>query len=131
MTASLIVEFKDRSTTDDQLQIVGGRESPIYAIETDLYYKDEIIGSITGGTDGSTPLLISFYGKVTTDIVQAVICSIGYANFSEDPVEGERYLTFTLVDRGASPAVPSAHRSTSSPSVAPPSRKTTRLDDRG
>jgi len=99
--ASLIVEFKDRSTIDDQLQIVGGRfgESPIYAIETDLYYKDEIIGSITGGTDGSTPLLISFYGKVTIDVVQAVIRSIGYANFSQDPAEGERFVTFTLVDR--------------------------------
>jgi VCBS repeat-containing protein len=97
--ASLVVEFKDRSTADDQLQIVGGRESPIYAIETDLYYKEEIIGSITGGTDGSSPLLISFHGKVTTDIVQAVVRSIGYANFSQDPPEGERYLTFTLFDR--------------------------------
>ena len=99
--ASLIVEFKDRSTTDDQLQIVGGQfgESSVYAIENDLYFRDEIIGSITGGTDGSTPLLISFHGKVTLEMVQAVIRSIGYANFSQDPVEGERYVAFTLLDR--------------------------------
>jgi VCBS repeat-containing protein len=99
--ASLIVEFKDRSTNDDQLQIVAGRfgESPVYVDEADLYFRDEIIGSVSGGTDGSTPLLISFHGKVTADIVQEVIRSIGYANFSQDPVEGERYLTFTLVDR--------------------------------
>jgi len=99
--ASLIVEFKDRNAADDQLQIVGGKfgESAIYVIETDLYFRDEIIGSITGGTDGSTPLLISFSGKVTADIVQAVIRSIGYANFSQDPVEGERFVSFILVDR--------------------------------
>ena len=97
--ASLVVEFKDRSTTEDQLRIVTGRESVVYAIETDLYYKGEIIGSITGGDDGSSPLLISFYGKVTTDIVQAVVRSIGYANYSQDPVEGERFVTFTLIDR--------------------------------
>jgi VCBS repeat-containing protein len=97
--ASLIVEFKDGSTIDDQLRIVAGRESPIYAVETDLYYKDEIIGSITGGTDAMTPLLISFQGKVTSDIVQAVIRSVGYVNFSQNLVEGERYVAFALLDR--------------------------------
>jgi Ca2+-binding RTX toxin-like protein len=98
---SLIVEFKDRSTNDDQLRIVDGRfgEAEIHVIETDLYFKDVIIGSITGGTDGSSPLLINFYEKVTADIVQAVIRSIGFANFSQDPVEGERFVTFTLIDR--------------------------------
>jgi Ca2+-binding RTX toxin-like protein len=99
--ASLIVEFKERGTADDQLQIVEGRfgEGAIFAIEGDLYFRDVIIGSISGGTDGSTPLVINFYGKVTTDMVQAVIRSIGYANYSRDPAEGERFVTFTLVDR--------------------------------
>jgi VCBS repeat-containing protein len=135
--ATLIVEFKDRSTTDDQLQIVGGPfgESPIYAIETDLYYKDEIIGSITGGTDGSTPLLISFSGKVTTDIVQAVIRSIGYANFSQDPGEGERYVTFTLVDRegiASRAAIASIYVSASdSPAVAEDDTVSTTEDEVG
>jgi Ca2+-binding RTX toxin-like protein len=98
---SLVVEFKDRSTNDDQRQIVGGRfgEAPVRAVENVLYFRDEIVGSITGGTDGSNPLVINFHGKVTTDIVEAVIRSIGYANFSQDPVEGERFVTFTLADR--------------------------------
>jgi VCBS repeat-containing protein len=98
---SLIVEFADGSTADDQLQIVGGKfgEAPVYAIEGDLYFRDVLIGSITGGTDGSTPLLISFHEKVTTDIVEAVIRSIGYVNFSQAALEGERFVKFTLIDR--------------------------------
>ncbi|HEX8224309.1 MAG TPA: Ig-like domain-containing protein [Allosphingosinicella sp.] len=98
---SLIVEFRDGSTSDDQLQIVAGKsgEAMVYAIESDLYFRDSLIGSITGGTGGSTPLLISFHEKVTIDIVEAVIRSIGYANFSQNPHEGQRVLTFTLIDR--------------------------------
>ncbi len=98
---SLVVQFSDRSTTDDQLRIVEGKygESPIYVVESDLYYRDEIIGTVTGGTDGSTPLLISFHGKVTAEMVQAVVRSVGYANFSQDPLEGERFVTFALFDR--------------------------------
>jgi VCBS repeat-containing protein len=98
---SLIVGFKDRSTADDQLQIVGERvgETAVYAIENGLYFRDALIGSITGGTDGSSPLVINFDEKVTAEIVQAVVRSIGYANFSPDPAEGERFVSFTLVDR--------------------------------
>lgn len=99
--ASLIVEFRDGSTVDDQLQIVGGRqgETAIYAIENDLYFKDVVIGGITGGTDGSTPLRIDFHARTTSDIVEAVIRSVGYSNLALDPVEGQRLVAFTLVDR--------------------------------
>ncbi|HEX8622668.1 MAG TPA: Ig-like domain-containing protein [Allosphingosinicella sp.] len=97
----LMVRFADGATVDDQLQIVGTPfgDSAIYAIENDLYFRDAIIGSITGGTDGASPLLIDFHAKVTAELVEAVVRSIGYANFSQAPVEGERFVTFTLFDR--------------------------------
>jgi VCBS repeat-containing protein len=99
---SLIVEFQERITDDDQLQIVVDPfgKSAIVAIENNLYFRDVLIGSVSGGTDQSAPLRINFHGKVTTEVVQAVIRSVGYANYSLDPMEGERFVTFTLFDRG-------------------------------
>jgi Ca2+-binding RTX toxin-like protein len=105
---SLTVAFTAGGTADDQLRIAhqGFGRGQFFAAESDLYYEGVLIGSITGGTDGSTPLLIIFHDNVTPAIAQALIRSIGYANFSQDPVEGERTVTFTLADGDGGTSLP-------------------------
>ena len=97
---SLTVAFTEGGTADDQLGIVnpGFRDGQFYVDEGILYYEGVPIGTLTGGGDGSTPLVATFSSNVTPGIVQALIRSIGYVNFSQDPGAGDRTVTFTLDD---------------------------------
>lgn len=92
---SLIVSFISGGTDDDQLRITG---EDFFVEESDLYYQGVPIGTIAGGTDGSTPLSVTFNASVTPAIAAALIRAVGYVNFSENPVPGERRISFTLSD---------------------------------
>ena len=96
----LNVEFTIGGSPDDQLGIVNRGFGPgQFAVDENvLYYEGIAIGTLTGGTDGSTPLVATFLANVTPAIAQALIRSIGYVNFSEAPVAGDRVLIFTLAD---------------------------------
>ena len=97
---SLTVAFTSGGTADDQLGIVGQGFGPgqFYADEATLYYGGAPVGSISGGIDGSTPLVITFNSSMTPAIAEALIRKIGYVNFSEDPGDDDRVVTFTLAD---------------------------------
>ena len=92
---SLTVAFTAGATADDQLRIAGGGFS---VDEADLYYQDVPIGTVAGGTDGSTPLVVTFNANVTPAIAEALIRAVGYVTFSDAPLPGEREVTFTLSD---------------------------------
>ena len=92
---SLTVAFTGGATADDQLRVAGGDFS---VEETDLYYQGLAIGTITGGTDGSTPLVVTFNADSTPAIAAALVRAIGFVNYSQSPVAGERSVTFTLTD---------------------------------
>jgi len=92
---SLTVAITSGAAADDQLRIVDGAFS---VEETDLYYQGVPVGTITGGTDGSTPLLVTFNADSTPAIAAALIRAVGYVNYSESPAAGERIVTFTLTD---------------------------------
>jgi VCBS repeat-containing protein len=96
----LNVEFTIGGSPDDQLGIVNPGFGPgQFAVDENvLYYSGIAIGTLTGGTDGSTPLAATFLANVTPAIAQALIRSIGYVNFSEAPVAGDRVVIFTLAD---------------------------------
>ncbi len=92
---SLTVAFTAGGAADDQLRLAGGDFS---VEEADLFYQGERIGTISGGTDGSTPLFVTFDSIVTPAIAAALIRAIGYVTYSDAPVPGERQITFTLTD---------------------------------
>jgi VCBS repeat-containing protein len=92
---SLAVAFTSGASEGDQLRVLGGDFS---VEETDLYYLGIPIGTITGGTDGSAPLLVTFNADSTLAVVAALIRAIGYVTYSENPAAGERIVTFTLTD---------------------------------
>jgi len=92
---SLVVAFTAGGTADDLLRVVGG---DFVVEESDLYYQGVPIGAITGGTDGSTPLVVNFYAGVTADIAAALVRAIGYVSFSGALTPGERQISFTLTD---------------------------------
>jgi Bacterial cadherin-like domain/RTX calcium-binding nonapeptide repeat (4 copies) len=117
---SLIVAFSSGGTADDQLRIVS--QSAFLLDEADLYYKGVPIGAVRGGTDGSTPLEIFFNANATPAIAAALIRVIGYANFSEAPVSGDRVVTFILADGDGGTSQPHSAtitvRATDTPAVA-------------
>jgi VCBS repeat-containing protein len=100
---SLTVAFTDGGTADDQLRIQGGDFS---VDETDLYYQGVPIGTVTGGTDGSTPLVVTFNADSSPAVAAALIRAVGYVNFSESPVAGDRTVTFTLSDGDGGTSAP-------------------------
>jgi len=100
---TLTVAFSSGATADDQLRIAGGDFS---VEETDLYYQGVPIGTVTGGTDGSTPLVVTFNSETDPAIAAALIRAVGYVNYSEAPVAGERVVTFTLTDGDGGTSVP-------------------------
>jgi hypothetical protein len=108
---SLTVAFTSGGTADDQLGIVdqGFGQGQFLVDEGTLYYGGIPIGAISGGTDGSTPLVVTFNSNATPAIAEALIRKIGYVNFSDDPGAGDRIVTFTLDDgEGGTSAVRTA-----------------------
>jgi VCBS repeat-containing protein len=100
---SLTVAFTAGGTPDDQLRIFGGGFS---VDESVLYYQGIVIGSVAGGTDGSTPLVATFNADATPAIAAALIRAIGYVNYSQAPVAGDRTVTFTLADGDGGTSAP-------------------------
>jgi hypothetical protein len=105
---SLTVAFTSGGTDDDQLGIVnqGSGQGQFLVSEGTLYYQGAPVGTISGGSDGSTPLVVDFFSSMTPVIAQALIRSIGYVNFSQNPVAGDRHVTFTLDDGDGGTSIP-------------------------
>jgi VCBS repeat-containing protein len=97
---TLTVAFSSGGTLDDQLRVVNQGVGPgqFLVDESDLYFQNVLVGAIVGGSDGSTPLLVTFNANASPAVAQALVRAIGYVNFSGNPAPGERTLTFTLAD---------------------------------
>ncbi|HET9637701.1 MAG TPA: Ig-like domain-containing protein, partial [Allosphingosinicella sp.] len=99
----LTVTFTSGGTPDDQLRIVAG---DFMVDETDLYYQGVPIGTVVGGTDGSSPLVVTFNAESSPAIAAALVRAIGYVNYSQSPAAGERVVTFRLTDGDGGAAEP-------------------------
>jgi Ca2+-binding RTX toxin-like protein len=97
---SLTVAFAEGGTPDDRLGIVnqGFGQGQFYVEENTLYYQAVPVGNISGGDDGSTPLVVTFFSDATPAVAEALIRSIGYVNLSDNPGAAQRIVTFTLAD---------------------------------
>ncbi|HEU0099170.1 MAG TPA: M10 family metallopeptidase C-terminal domain-containing protein [Allosphingosinicella sp.] len=99
----LTVAFTSGGTGDDQLRVSGG---DFWVEEADLYYQGIPVGSVAGGTDGSTPLTVIFNAAAGAAVAAALIRAIGYVNYSQSPASGERIVTFTLTDGDGGTSAP-------------------------
>jgi VCBS repeat-containing protein len=100
----LTVAFGSGGQVDDLLRIadIGG----ISVDEVQVYFGSDIIGYVSGGTDPTTPLVVSLTAAATPGAVQALVRAIGFVNFSDDPVSGRRVVEITLTDGDGGASLP-------------------------
>lgn len=96
----LTVDFNGTGTINDRLAIEnqGFQPGQVGITGNQLYYSNTLIGSFTGGTDGSLPLSVTFNANASLQAVQAVMRSITYENVSDNPVPTERTVRFAVTD---------------------------------
>jgi predicted extracellular nuclease len=113
----LSVSIAGGASDGDQLLILAGQQH--FNVSEGVLYKDEIeIGTVSGGLD--QPLVITFNASATPAIVQSLVQSIGFANTSNTPLEGDRHITFTLSDGQGGTSDPATATVTVHGVVVPP-----------
>ncbi len=96
----LVVEFTAGGTADDRLAIrnQGTGAGQIGVSGSNVTYQGVTIGTFTGGTDGSTPLVVTLNSSATPTAVQALTRNITYANVSDAPSTAARTVRFVVTD---------------------------------
>ncbi|MFO0701137.1 MAG: tandem-95 repeat protein, partial [Nitrospira sp.] len=96
----LVVDFSANGTTDDRLAIQnqGTGAGQIGVSGSSVTYGGVTIGTFTGGTDGSTPLVVTLNSSATPAAVQALARNITYANVSDAPSTVARTVRFVVTD---------------------------------
>ncbi|MAE65270.1 MAG: hypothetical protein CMJ18_13445, partial [Phycisphaeraceae bacterium] len=103
-TGNLTVDFTANGTANDRLAIndQGAGSGNVSLSGTDVTYDfgagPIVIGSFAGGTDGSTPLVITFNASATPASAQALARNITFDNVSQDPSETARTVRFIVTD---------------------------------
>ena len=65
---------------------------------SDVTFGGTIIGTFTGGTNGSTPLVVTFNSNATPTAVDALVKNITYQNVASDPSTLLRSVRFIVTD---------------------------------
>jgi hypothetical protein len=99
-TGTLTVDFTVNGTANDRLTInnQGTGSDQIGVSGSDVTYEGVTIGAFAGGTDGSTPLVVTLNASATPSAVQALARNISYENVSQDPSTAARTVRFVLTD---------------------------------
>jgi hypothetical protein len=109
---SLTISFSAAGAAEDRLSIlnVGNGAGEIGVSGSDVSYGGTLIGTLAGGTDGSTPLVVTLNADATPAAAQALVRAIAYSNVSDNPVTTARQISFSLNDGdgGAATAVAAA-----------------------
>ncbi|MFZ2651434.1 MAG: DUF4347 domain-containing protein, partial [Burkholderiaceae bacterium] len=97
---NLSVYLSNNGSADDQLAILhqGNGAGQIGVVGSDVFFGGVLIGSFSGGTDGSTPLVVSLNASATPAATQALLRDITYVNVSENPSVLPRTLSVVLAD---------------------------------
>jgi hypothetical protein len=101
---ALTVDFSAGGTADDRLEIrdQGAGAGLVSVSGADVQYDfgagAVTVGTFAGGTDGSTPLVITFNANATPGAVQAVLRNVAFRNVSDDPATAARTVRFSLTD---------------------------------
>lgn len=106
---NLTISIATGRTMADQLVILQqaiGQDS-ISLSATTVLYNGATIGTWAGGSNGLTPLVISFTSVFATpSAVQALAQSIGYSNSSNNPSVGDRLVQFVVSDGDSGVSLP-------------------------
>ncbi|HEY5720971.1 MAG TPA: Ig-like domain-containing protein [Allosphingosinicella sp.] len=99
-TGSLKVELSANATTADRLSILhqGTGAGQIGVAGTTVTYGGIAVGTFTGGTGGSTPLLVTFNANASQAAVQALTRAVAFSNVSDTPSTAARTVKFTATD---------------------------------
>ncbi|MDA1016598.1 MAG: hypothetical protein O3A00_19345 [Planctomycetota bacterium] len=99
-TGTLTVDFSAGGTANDRLAIrnEGTGAGRIGVSGSNVSYEGTTIGTFTDGTNGSTPLVITFNANSTPTAAQALMRNITFENVSEAPSELARTVRFVITD---------------------------------
>jgi Cadherin-like domain/Cadherin-like/Concanavalin A-like lectin/glucanases superfamily/Bacterial Ig domain len=101
-TGTLTVDFTANATVDDRLGIrnegIGAGQIGVSGSNVTYGGPGNIIGSFTGGTNGSTPLVVTLNANATPMAVQALARNITFQNISDAPSTLARTVRVTLTD---------------------------------
>ncbi|MBA5869951.1 MAG: tandem-95 repeat protein, partial [Nitrospira sp. CR2.1] len=96
----MTVSISANGTADDRLMVGNWGTGPgqVGVSGSDVTYGGTVIGTVSGGTSGSDPLVITFNTSATPTAVQEVYRSIQFNNVSDNPSTATRTLTIGLTD---------------------------------
>ena len=99
-SGSLTVYLSANGTANDRLAIrnQGTGAGQIGVSGANVTYGGVVIGTFSGGEDGSTPLIVSLNANATIAATQALARNITYQNVSDAPSTLARTATFVLSD---------------------------------
>ena len=99
-SGQLRVDFVAGGETVDRLAIrnEGTAAGQVGVSGNSVTYGGTTIGTFTGGTDGVSPLVITFNSSANVAAVQALMRNITYENGSDDPSTTPRIVRFVLTD---------------------------------
>ena len=99
-TGTLSVDFTAGGTANDRLSIRDqGTDAGLIGVSgSTVSYGGTVIGTFTGGTDGSTPLVVTFNANATPTAVDALAKNITYENVVSDPFTENRSVRFFVTD---------------------------------
>jgi hypothetical protein len=100
---SLTVAFTKNGVPEDRLTVqhAGNGAGQIGVADNTVSYAGTVIGSMSGGTGGSDPLVVSLNANTTAEAVQALLRHITYENTSSNPSILTRILHVTLAGNGS------------------------------
>ena len=96
----LSISITGNPSLEDRLSIrnQGGGPGEIEVSGIGVAYAGAGIGTFAGGTDGSTPLVISFNSSATPEAAQALLRNITFQNVSETPSTLPRFVSVVVDD---------------------------------
>ncbi|WP_372770634.1 lamin tail domain-containing protein, partial [Pseudoalteromonas sp.] len=99
---NLTVSISGNGTVNDRLSIkntgIGAGEIGYDPVTGNVLYSGTVIGVASGGTNGATPLFISFNVNANETNINALLKELTYQNISENPNMLARTLTFSVAD---------------------------------
>ncbi|GEM_PF-2113036 len=97
-SGTLTIDLTVNATASDRLGIrnVGSGAGQIGVSGNTVSYEGSLIGFFTGGTSGTTPLLIILNNLATGPSVEALARHITFNNIAESPITQPRTVRFTL-----------------------------------
>ena len=104
----MTLSISANGTVDDRLQVgnFGTGPGQVGLSGSSVTYGGTVIGTVSGGTSGSDPLVVTFNTSATPAAVQEVYRSIQFTNVSDNPSIATRTLTIGLTDGDGGTATP-------------------------